>query len=88
MPEVWYRVTATLFACAPNSNPNNIATTKQNLDPAEYACSAAAEISGLLVVLTMQSCNAYGRQAVMSALVALVLAGKGLNAFSVLLRFN
>jgi hypothetical protein len=30
----------------------------------------------------MQSCN--GRQAVMSALEALVLAGKGLNAFSVL----
>jgi hypothetical protein len=30
----------------------------------------------------MQSCN--GRQAVMSALEALVLAGKGLNAYSVL----
>jgi hypothetical protein len=44
----------------------------------------AAEISaGSLVVWTMQSCN--GRQAVMSALEALVLAGKGLNAFSVLL---
>jgi hypothetical protein len=64
----------------------------------EYACSAAAELSGrrpvawiparqqkfpaYLVVWTMQSCN--GRQAVMSALEALVLAGKGLNAFSVL----
>jgi hypothetical protein len=34
----------------------------------------------------MQSCN--GRQAVMSALEALVLAGKGLNAFSVLLKSN
>jgi hypothetical protein len=30
----------------------------------------------------MQSCN--GKQAVMSALEALVLAGKGLNAFSIL----
>jgi hypothetical protein len=35
-----------------------------------------------LVVWSMQSCN--GRQAVMSELEALVLAGKGLNAFSVL----
>jgi hypothetical protein len=34
----------------------------------------------------MQSCN--GRQVVMSALEALVLAGKGLNAFSVLLFCN
>jgi hypothetical protein len=34
----------------------------------------------------MQSCN--GRQAVMSALEALVLAGKGLNAFSVLLALK
>jgi hypothetical protein len=49
--------------------------------------SAAAEISisgrrpaGSLVVWTMEFCN--GRQAVMSALEALVLAG--LNAFSVL----
>jgi hypothetical protein len=39
-----------------------------------------------LVVWRMQSCN--GRQAVMSALEALVLAGKGLNAFSVLLLLH
>jgi hypothetical protein len=36
-----------------------------------------------ITVWTMQSCN--GRQAVMSTLEALVLAGKGLNAFSLLL---
>jgi hypothetical protein len=53
--------------------------------------SAAAEFSGRitrtagrLVVWTMHSCN--GRQAVMSALQALVLAGKGRNAFSVLFK--
>jgi hypothetical protein len=40
--------------------------------------------AGSLVVWTMQSCN--GRQAVMSALEALVLAGIGLNAFSVLFQ--
>jgi hypothetical protein len=39
-----------------------------------------------LIVWRMQSCN--GRQAVMSALEALVLAGKGLNAFSVLLLLH
>jgi hypothetical protein len=38
--------------------------------------------AGRLVVWTMQACN--GRNAVMSALEALVLVGKGLNAFSVL----
>jgi hypothetical protein len=46
------------------------------------ACSLVSCQAGSLVVWTMQSCN--GRQAVMSALEALVLAGKGLNAFSVL----
>jgi hypothetical protein len=43
-----------------------------------------AEISDSLVALTMQSCN--GRQAVMSALEALDLAGMNImNAFLVLL---
>jgi hypothetical protein len=45
---------------------------------------AVARPAGRLVVWTMHSCN--GRQAVMSALQALVLAGKGLNAFSVLFK--
>jgi hypothetical protein len=39
-------------------------------------------LAGKLVIWTIHACN--GRQAVMSALEALVLAGKGLNAFSVL----
>jgi hypothetical protein len=47
---------------------------------------AGLQRGGSLVVWTMQSCN--GRQAVMSALEALVLAGKGLNAFSVLFIFK
>jgi hypothetical protein len=41
-------------------------------------------LASRLVVWTMQYFN--GRQVVMSALEALVLAGKGLNAFSVLLQ--
>jgi hypothetical protein len=43
---------------------------------------AVAEISNSLEALTMQSCN--GRQAVMSALEALDLAGNRMNAFLVL----
>jgi hypothetical protein len=65
----------------------------------KYACSEVAELTGSLVIwtvsrgavaeisdsleaLTMQSCN--GRQAVMSALEALDLAGNRMNAFLVL----
>jgi hypothetical protein len=50
------------------------------------ALLAGLHRGGSLVVWTMQHCN--GRQAVMSALEALVLAGKGLIAFSVLFLNN